>query len=494
MITRKQCAELLLEMSVRLNKDKLEARLKPRRTHSLSTRVSAYPWLLMPFDDKTMSLFSISGEHWTHVKTCVDETLRALENLRGTGSDKIDTAWMAVLLSVSQLHASVKDRTKYAELVEGSSIGEQLHQISQLARYAGLCRTLSKLCRQYTQHFSATEIVIVRPYRTVCGTWRTSMKLYVHAEVCLITHHELQRTTPKPRVIGSSRSACYLCESFVRAHGQYFITSTHHTFFTRWTVPDLIEFKEDTRKRYSEALNMVNRDVLAASKASGKYLLASGPWINLSVADLGRQLLSPILSSIASRISSSEASANTLKDENPCRMTPDAECQITLDELEENLGESSETTAQVANGTSSDATSVEFSEQDAMEQRNDNDKGESALAQKSDTVSCSREMLDPSSIDCLAGENRAWFVSQDLELFLQVDTPYDTLTGARVKSIAIAMRSPPSSIHNALLVEAMKLPTAEPGFILAWPEDGRKEMSLILHHRATNVALNIRCD
>lgn len=64
----------------------------------------------------------------------------------------------------------------------------------------------------------------------------------VHAEIQLLAYHELNPGQPKPRVIGSSKDACYLCNLFVNLHGQFQVLRSHGRIYDRWLLPDWLDF------------------------------------------------------------------------------------------------------------------------------------------------------------------------------------------------------------------------------------------------------------
>jgi hypothetical protein len=76
----------------------------------------------------------------------------------------------------------------------------------------------------------------------------------VHAEVQLLFCYEFH--TPQglvPRVICSTKSACYLCNLFFSIHGRFYIPSTHGRVYEKWTLP----------KRVQEVRNSQLNDVIA---------------------------------------------------------------------------------------------------------------------------------------------------------------------------------------------------------------------------------------
>ena len=65
----------------------------------------------------------------------------------------------------------------------------------------------------------------------------------VHAEIQLLFFYEASPgrfSICGPRVICSSKSACYLCHLFFQIHGRYRIFRTHGRLYDRWTLPDAL--------------------------------------------------------------------------------------------------------------------------------------------------------------------------------------------------------------------------------------------------------------
>jgi len=60
-----------------------------------------------------------------------------------------------------------------------------------------------------------------------------------HAEIQLAAHLELHPATITPRVISSSKAACYLCNLFIYLHGQYHVHKTHRRLYPGWRIPQI---------------------------------------------------------------------------------------------------------------------------------------------------------------------------------------------------------------------------------------------------------------
>ena len=62
-------------------------------------------------------------------------------------------------------------------------------------------------------------------------------KWKVHAEVQILLFYEQRPRLFCPRIIGSSKSACYLCNLFIQSHGQFQVSRSHGRLYDRWILP-----------------------------------------------------------------------------------------------------------------------------------------------------------------------------------------------------------------------------------------------------------------
>ena len=136
----------------------------------------------------------------------------------------------------------------------------------------------------------------------------------VHAEVQLLLFYELNPMIQPPRVICSSKSACYLCNLFFRIHGQFQIPRTHSRIYDKWILPfwppeqlDMIDKLSPVILRFNEALRRKIVEVLRQKKARLSHpnestIAVCEPWSSNSTIpppqpDLARSLDSPRQSS-----------------------------------------------------------------------------------------------------------------------------------------------------------------------------------------------------
>jgi hypothetical protein len=59
----------------------------------------------------------------------------------------------------------------------------------------------------------------------------------VHAEIQLLFYHEKHPPKIPPRIICSSKKACFLCNLFIKLHGGFVIPSTHGRLYEKWALP-----------------------------------------------------------------------------------------------------------------------------------------------------------------------------------------------------------------------------------------------------------------
>ena len=60
----------------------------------------------------------------------------------------------------------------------------------------------------------------------------------IHAEIQLLFFYEEKPNVPHPRMICSSKSACYLCDLFIKCHGQFLTPRTHGKLYDKWSLPE----------------------------------------------------------------------------------------------------------------------------------------------------------------------------------------------------------------------------------------------------------------
>ena len=64
----------------------------------------------------------------------------------------------------------------------------------------------------------------------------------IHAEIQILAFCELQAREPFPRVVSSSKDACFLCNTFIQLDGRMHTPRAHNRLYPGWRLPILPEF------------------------------------------------------------------------------------------------------------------------------------------------------------------------------------------------------------------------------------------------------------
>ncbi|KAH8723033.1 hypothetical protein GQ44DRAFT_657616 [Phaeosphaeriaceae sp. PMI808] len=61
----------------------------------------------------------------------------------------------------------------------------------------------------------------------------------IHAEIQLLYYYELNSCKLPPRIITSSKDACFLCNNFILMHGKTHVSRTHGRLYPGWRLPNI---------------------------------------------------------------------------------------------------------------------------------------------------------------------------------------------------------------------------------------------------------------
>ena len=104
-----------------------------------------------------------------------------------------------------------------------------------------VCAARDRKCRIFRN-------VQVEPIQIRTPTSIEKVSLKVHAEIQLLFFYELHPDLPRPRIICSSKSACYLCNLFFRIHGGFYVPRTHGRLYEKWILPDWLDVPVERRR------------------------------------------------------------------------------------------------------------------------------------------------------------------------------------------------------------------------------------------------------
>ncbi|KAK3676561.1 hypothetical protein LTR78_003335 [Recurvomyces mirabilis] len=128
-------------------------------------------------------------------------------------------------------------------------------------------------------------------------------KWKVHAEVQILLFYELNPALLRPRIICSSKSACYLCNLFFQIHGQFHIPRTHGRLYERWTLPcwtseqsRMLETITPLVERFNIALEtrileVLRQQTLRLNYPNESVVVQANPWSsNSTVVPFGAEV------------------------------------------------------------------------------------------------------------------------------------------------------------------------------------------------------------
>jgi hypothetical protein len=135
-------------------------------------------------------------------------------------------------------------------------------QIDQVGRYWSIPRFFTKLVGQPRLRRLFRNVTLqphqAFPIRLPLGATNLCR---VHAEIQLVLHYEQEPPHRPPRAIGASKSACYLCSSFIQHHGGYLVTHAHNVLYPKWTLPEVPWMTAEQIQRYRGIITRMQIDM-----------------------------------------------------------------------------------------------------------------------------------------------------------------------------------------------------------------------------------------
>ncbi|KAB8293405.1 hypothetical protein EYC80_007723 [Monilinia laxa] len=244
----------LLSQIILLSECRLRSRIKPKRKGCGKTRVSLHTGverLRCILSEQNMGVNS-NSYHWRNsLCSHLSNLFREIEGLVPTSD----------MSHVEHLTKIVLAAHKVSKNANGFSLEHQLHakdtklepshhrtvtQIDKISRYLDICNDLIHYCQKARCRHLFGNIQF-----EVCTAPKDQR---VHGEVQLVFFYEQYPAALPPRCIGSSKSACFLCDLFIRKHGKYYISHSHARLYPKWTIPQGEWINEDKASRYDSIL------------------------------------------------------------------------------------------------------------------------------------------------------------------------------------------------------------------------------------------------
>jgi hypothetical protein len=92
-------------------------------------------------------------------------------------------------------------------------------------------------------------------------TRKTLKDAKIHAEIQLLFYCELEASKLPPRVVCSTKDACFLCNAFIRMHGKIHTPRCHGRLYPGWRLPFSLRLKEIKHRFNRELENHIRNSL-----------------------------------------------------------------------------------------------------------------------------------------------------------------------------------------------------------------------------------------
>lgn len=118
-------------------------------------------------------------------------------------------------------------------------------------------------------------------------------KKKIHAEIQLLFYYEQQpQSKLRPRVICSSKNACFLCNAFLHIHNQFYTPMTHGKLYSSWTLPNLSSLSlarsriKELRGLYREFNTLIEEKIISSLETRSSAQIYNNESMILNIRSL----------------------------------------------------------------------------------------------------------------------------------------------------------------------------------------------------------------
>jgi len=214
--------------------------------------------------------------------------------------DRQCRAFLAVQIEACQIQVAHQNLVLNAPVPIYEAV-DGLFQSSNLSQKAR-----SRLKGQLASSLSQSDITFRRRMADI------SQQGKIHAEIQLLFFYEIHPRILRPRVICSSKSACYLCNLFIQIHNQFFMHRTHGRLYDKWILPDWLDaIPTDRRQKLGHVVNQLN--TIIEDKIRTVFTGTQKPYLHPNKSVLVGPALWPSTSDLPKRSTVSSRSIDTLR-------------------------------------------------------------------------------------------------------------------------------------------------------------------------------------
>lgn len=125
---------------------------------------------------------------------------------------------------------------KYFQRASGTQYAPRFATTIARIRQVGRKEDLSHICRLLGLTFEDADDAFIDL------TQKTLMESKIHAEIQLLAYCDMNFSSVPPRVVCSSKDACFLCDAFIQLHGKMHMPRSHGRLYPGWRLPQIPEF------------------------------------------------------------------------------------------------------------------------------------------------------------------------------------------------------------------------------------------------------------
>lgn len=280
-INKTDCQEQLFEIIVQLNCNRILGRLGCSKFRPPAHLTKSRDALSRRLRNMLDNNFPSSQLGWKHpqiqkLQNDLSTFETAYVQLEECKEDEMISSVKNVVRQTCVLtdyQAGLPSRLRNLGFPESRLDNRDVREVGKVSNYWRISRNLAVCSCRFRSCFENIDWCAVRSYNP-SPSLKVSRHLCVHAEIQLLVLFESLPTMQMPRAIGTSKEACFLCDSFIRGDGRFSITGAHRQMYPQWTIPDLEEYCPQTVKSFRTVLSRVYNEV------KQEYLAAQrkGPW------------------------------------------------------------------------------------------------------------------------------------------------------------------------------------------------------------------------
>ncbi|KAJ5902883.1 hypothetical protein N7495_003411 [Penicillium taxi] len=161
--------------------------------------------------------------------------IRKVSRYWGTARRLYRTAKKYILVRNMKIQLASLPQKAFESQTNPSEFSDLCSCLSRLALAKGQQNRVRQLCHNLKLDEKAARARFE-------GAQKALSASKIHAEIQIVGFCEIKAPTLFPRVVSSSKDACFLCNTFIQLHGRMHTPKTHGRLYPGWRLPSLPQF------------------------------------------------------------------------------------------------------------------------------------------------------------------------------------------------------------------------------------------------------------